>query len=668
MNRRKFLQAFAAAGAVTLQSSHALADDLEQSHPYSSDLLSHTSDPLLQLENEFISFSLFSDATATIDDRKHGAQWRMGPVALQDESEIDVGAVWVRTERSICEQYPGRFRGHREGKNIRFWVMGREMQPKGSFLVHVSLDGPWVEFRLLQIDEQLPSLSFPPSIESTSLVLPMHLGRWIQKPVESRFFYTFFSHLNMRWFGGLDENHGWIAVFPDENFVDSGVMLTEMSIAPTWLKERGQWAQPRTIRYRFVAGNYVTLARTYRDWAIEKGLHRDLKSKLVRTPALGNLTQGRLVSMVEATPRHGKEYDENVMRPWQGDPMLGSGPQVSFTHDQALECVHALPDAGVERALVVVRGWLPGGYDYSHPDVWPPEPKLGTIEDLKHLCDVSGGFAVALHDNYQDIYMQSKSWPHGVILERSGDRMPGGYWAGGQAYIVSARDGLEYGRRNWRSLEQLGLHAYYVDTTSAVQMYQSYKPGDTLTRSQDLANKVEMLRFFKSQGVVLGSEEGADFAVPYLDWNENRHSRQPGESVPLWPLVFHDAVVASRYTADDDGAEWAGGMVPRGRYPGWLEDMLWGYAVMSHIQDYAQRDAALHRMAEKQHVDAWFRQISTADMFDHRFLTSDFSLEQTFFSNGQSILVNFANEPQSYAGMHIPAHGYRILTDSGKNG
>jgi hypothetical protein len=668
MNRRKFLQTIAAAGAMSAQPAWPLGtsvSDVNAPHPFPHELNNPTGNkPLFQLENEFLRVTLFPDATSIILDRKHAAQWRMGPVAFQEEAEIDVGAVWLRTDRSICEQYPGRFRGRREGDNIRFWLLGREMEPKGSFLVHVALNGPWLEYRLLEIEEQLSNLNFPPPIESDSLVLPMHLGRWIQKPLEGRFFYTFFSHLNMRWFGGLKQNHSWIAVFPEPNFVDSGVMLAEMSASPTWLKQLGRWSEPRVVRYRFVEGNYVNLAKVYKDWAIEKGIHRSLTAKLATTPALAELTQGQLISIMEAEPKHGKEYDEDLLRPSTGDSMLGSGPRVMFTHDEVLECIGELPGVGVDRALVVVRGWIPGGYDYSHPDVWPPEPKLGSIAELKRLCASSARYPVALHDNYQDIYQQSKSWPHGVIRERNGKRMPGGYWAGGQAYILNARDGLTYARRNWQALSQLHLRAYFVDTTSAVQMYQSYEAGNTLTRSEDQANKEAMLAFFKTQGVILGSEEGADFAVPYLDWNENRHARQPGESVPLWPLVFHDAVVSGRYISDGSAADWAGERSAAAGAPLWLEDMLWGYVVMSRVDNYADRDTALRSMAAKQHVAAWFRRISTSAMVDHRFLTSDFTLEETRFSNGWGILVNFAGKPQTCGTIQVPAYGYKIFNSA----
>lgn len=677
MNRREFIRTSSVAGAVALGAGHLRAQTeatetacAEQSHPLPAGLSSEAAagQLLLQLETPYLSFTLFADATARIVDRKSDTEWRMGPVALQDESEIDIGSVWIRTERSICEQYPGRFRGQKEGENIRFWLLGRENHVKGSFLVRITLDGPWLEFRLLEIEERLPSLNFPPPIESASMVLPMHLGRWIRQPIKGRFFYTFYSHLNMRWFGGLDHNSpgqgsGWIAIFPEDNFVDSGVMAAELSASPVWLKSLGRWSEPRAVRYRFVTGSYVDLAMAYREWVIEKGIHRSLTKKLAATPLLANLTQGRLVSMIEAMPRHEKAYDEDILLKPEGDPMLGAGPRISFTHAQAQDCVNKLAKAGVERAIVVVRGWIPGGYDYSHPDIWPPEPHLGSIAELKQLCAGTGGFTVALHDNYQDIYRQSRSWPKGVIQMRSGDRMPGGYWAGGQAYIVNARDGLLYARRNWNSLAQLQLKAVFIDTTTAVQMYQSYEPGNALTRSQDLSSKIDLLRFFKSKGVVLGSEEGADFAAPYLDWNENRHARNAGESIPLWPLVYHDAIVSGRYSAHLDA--YMAGRRPAGKgkseiaAPAWLEDMLWGYALLSYIDNYEDHEAELRHMSEQRQVDAWFRQIGTAAMVDHRFLSSDNTLEQTSFSTGHSITVNFSDEPQSHEGLEIPAYGYR---------
>jgi len=659
MQRRGFLKGLSAAGALVASSAAPAIAAVPESAPTQAPPADwKAADVLSQMENEFLSVTLYADASATIQDRKTGATWRIGSVAPQEDSEIDIGHVWIRTGRSFCEQFPGRFRGSREGDNLRFFLTGREDKIKGSFLIHIALDGPWLEFRLLSVDETLPSLTFPPPIVSESLVLPMAVGRWIRKPIQERQFYTFFSQLNMRWFGGLKADQGWLAVFPQENFVDSGVMLTEMSAAPTWLKQRGKWGEPRSVRYRFVPGSYVELAMEYRQWAMQHGLHRSLIAKLADTPALANLLHGRIASIVEAQPRHGMRYDEDVLRSSQSDRLLGAGPHVLFTHAQAQQCMERLSGAGLNHALVVVRGWIPGGYDYSHPDVWPPEPQLGSVAELAQLCRGRDGFSVALHDNYQDIYEQSKSWPTGIIQMRNGDRMPGGYWSGGQAWIVNARNGLGYARRNWESLSQLPLKAIFIDTTSAVQPYQSYQPGNTLSRSQDVACKVELMQFFKSKGLLLGSESGADFAAPLLDWCENRHTRTAGETIPLWSLVFHDALVSARYQTGDLPMETsaAHSVGP----PRWLEDMLWGYAALSNMKDYAQMENVLKSIEQTRHMDEWFAKIATVAMVNHRFLTADGSLEETTFSNGCRIVVNFAAVEQSSASGAVAGHSYQI--------
>ena len=615
---------------------------------------------LQELENDFLKVTLYADASALIVDVRNESMWRMGPVALQEDSPIDIGEVWLRTERSVCEQYPGRFSGKTQGRDLHFSLLGRLREIKGGFTCRASLDGPWLEFRLIAIDESVPSLAFPPPIESESLVVPDGIGRWIRKPLNGRFFHIFFSDLNMRWFGGLRGHQGWLGFFPETNFVDSGLSLAEMSASPVWLKSLGKWSSDRVVRYTFQRGGYVELAKTYRSLAISKGLHRPLTEKAEATPALQNLLQGRLISFHTAAPRHPPSYDEDLLRHIADDKMIGTGTKANFRNSDVENLLRELPPAGVERALIVLRGWIRGGYDYSHPDIWPPDAALGTIKELQALCQHPDPYTVGLHDNYQDSYAHNPSFPSGVNRLPSGALMAGGYWWGGQSYILNSRDGLRYARRNWNELRTLQSRAMFIDTTSAVQTYESYEPQNLLTRSQDVAYKSELLKFFKEQKVMLGSEEGADFAIPFVDWNENRHDRVPGESVPLWPLVFHDAVACGRYVNESRELEFQRG---GGEYPFWLLDMLWGYFLLSRVRDPASWPDTKQMLTATRHVDEWFRRISTAAMTDHRFLTDDFQLEQTAFSNGCSIVVNFSSDPREYGGALIGPHGYRILND-----
>jgi len=665
MKRRSFLQLAGVAGAASMAPGKmppltAAAAVARQRFEFVAE---ESAVPTLiqSLRNDALDLAIFSDASAEIKDLRNGKTWRIGAVAFQEDSPIDVGAVWVRTERSICEQYPGRFAGRRDGEALRFMLLDRVQTPRGSFRVHATLDGPWLQLRISDVDESIPNLSFPPPVESDTLVIPQGVGRWIRKPLGGRHYLPFFSRLNMRWFGGTQGNHAWLALFPEKNLVDSGAMVTELSAFPVWQKSMESWSEPRVVRYTFLRGSYAELAKTYREWAIAHGLHRSLQEKAAAAPALQNLLQGRLISIYAAEARHDKKYREELLESPVGDDLIGTAPKVIFKNRDVQNILNELPEAGIHRALVVHRGWIHGGYDYSHPDVWPPDPALGTEEELGAMCARSDPYTVGLHDNYQDIYAHCPSFSKGVSRNIKRELLAGGYWGGGQAYILNSRDGLNYAMRNWEQIKTLRPRAMFIDTTSAVQCYESYARGNNLTRAQDVECKSALLQFFKAQGVVLGSEEGADFAVPYADWFENRHARVPGESIPLWPLVFHDAAACGRYVnAEAEAASWMGGAVEGRAYPAVLEDMLWGYFLLSSVKDVPGWPKQKQDWKSTAYVDDWFRSISTAAMTEHHFLTPEFSVEQTVFSNGRSIIVNFSKEVWKHDSTEVEAKSYRI--------
>jgi hypothetical protein len=652
----------AAAASGVLPSTAAIARDLQHPFPRS---ISGVPDVLADFSRGGLHVKLLSDATTTVLDLRNGVEWSHGPVALQEQGSVDEGAVWLRTERSVCEQYPGRFSGIPEGDGYRFRVLDGEGQSRGSFHLALAIEENALEWRILQIDASLPSLSFPTPLECESLVLPQRVGRWVRSPLRGRNCWPFFSALNMRWFGGLRGLEGYLAIFPEEQCADALVSASGMAAAPMWLQRLRDWKGSRTIRYEFLRGNYVALAKAYRTWAQAHGLHRSLVDKLHETPALSALTNGRLISCMQGEPgERSRYYEDQLAAPPSAD--AADKFKIHLTHRQAIQVLRELPAAGIPHALVVARGWIRGGYDWSHPDIWPPDDRLGSVEELRTLCASSGPFTVALHDNYQDSYQHNPSWPRGVNRTEQQRPMRGGYWDGGQAYILNAAAGLSYAQRNWKMEQQLGPRAIFVDTTSAVQTYQSYEPGRLQHRTEDLANKTRLLKFFKEQGIVLGSEEGADFAIPYIDWCENRHVRVAGESIPLWPLVFHDAVVSGRYTGDPIGAAWAGGIAAGKEYPAWLLEMLWGYAALTELGPFEQRTEAYERMRATRQADAWFAGVSTDSLDDHAFLASDGTLERTQFSSGRSIIVNFAPEPQTYDGRTVPGFGYSASDERGE--
>jgi hypothetical protein len=225
------------------------------------------------------------------------------------------------------------------------------------------------------------------------------------------------------------------------------------------------------------------------------------------------------------------------------------------------------------------------------------------------------------------------------------------------AILFNSATSLAYVRRNWEQLKTLGLRAIYSDTITAELFKQSWEPGHTQTRTQDEALKIELLRFFKAQGLVLASECGADFGVPWLDWAPAPPSgRIPGETIPLFSLVFHDCVFRCvGFFGNGQGFD------ARQLRTVSLAAMLEGYFFMAGgftAESWAKsRDAFVESFC----IDAWHAQIGLDRMTRHEFLTADFLVEQTTFSSGASIIVNFGACPAETPFGRVEANGYLII-------
>ena len=161
-----------------------------------------------------------------------------------------------------------------------------------------------------------------------------------------------------------------------------------------------------------------------------------------------------------------------------------------------------------------------------------------------------------------------------------------------------------------------------------------------------------MLKYYKDEGIVIGSENAGDFGMAYLDFLENRHSRVPGKTIPIWPLVYHDAAFCARYP---------GGNTSTVGEAGDMLDILWGYNVMWATGDFNNWKNSHEAFKKSLFVDTFHEKIATAEMTNHKFHGADLQVEQTEFSTGLSVLANFAGAPRTVEGKTVPANDYLIL-------
>ncbi len=610
-------------------------------------------DTLLRLENECLKIVVYANAAVDLLDKQTGEGWQMGPVALQEVEAIEHGHVWPRTDRSLCEEIPGRFSGVLDGQTVRYTMTGLLNEEIGQFSVHYRLDGRWFIVEIPAIDDSIPILTFPTPIVCDSLVLPINQGRWIRKPLTGRNFWRFPGTLNMRWFGGLRGDTGWMAIVADV-YADAGTLATEMAISPVWQQSLDAWRGTRAVHYTFTSNGYVGMAKTFRRWAQQHNLYKTLDEKICERPALKNLLGGRSISIMQAMPFQRARFEDRLMPIPARYAGTDEGVVSFFTHAETKALIEEAKALGMTRGMFTLHGWVRGGYDEVHPDIWPPEPALGSVNELRALCMEDDPYLVSLHDNYQDIYAQSPSFPHGTCRLRDNSPMKGGIWAGGQAYILDSSASLAYAQRNWPLLATLQPRAMYVDTVTAEQFKESFAPYETQTRAQDEERKIALLRFFREQGIILASESGADFGIPYIDWAPVPHSRTPGESIPLWSLVYHECLINIRGTF-----AWQHFDAPL-LHRTCLENMLWGYMLTIGFADRDCWREIKNFWANTTMVDEWFGRIGTAEMVDHRFLSEDGQLEQTEYANGAAIAVNFADESRDVDGVTVPPQGYLV--------
>ena len=613
---------------------------------------------ILKKENDYVSININENCEAILIDKTSGTEWKMGPMAFQEEGKILTGVAWERNERSFCDFYSGHFKAEKQGDDLRITLMGPPNdKTMGSFSCKVILDDKFIEFKVYDIDECLNSLVFPTPIESDSLVIPSGIGKWQKKdqPAWECFFLLQNGGMNMRWIGGLkeDEKHGWMAIM-GADYADTGFYTNNLSVSPAWLKSKGKWGEKRSVRYYFTSGGYVGLAKIFRQYAKDTGIFKSLKEKIKEVPSVKNLLGGRILSFFQCSTIHEDFYINQMLRVPQEVKENHGKVDVKISHAEVAAVIKEAKEWGMKKGVFNLRGTFNGGYDENHPDIWPPEPALGTVDELKNIiAENQDPYTVVLHDNYQDIYQHSESFPNGVVKDERGNLMPGGPWHGGLCYINCPTAGFEYAKRNWENLKTLGLTGYFIDTASCVQFYECYDEEHPLTRNEDWQTKRKLMQFFKEQGLVLGSENAADFGAADLDFLENRHEQVPGETIPLWNLVFHDAAFSARYGTNGT----SGGEPVR-----MLENMLWGYAAFWPVNNLADWRRKKQAFIDSLYVDEWHEKVGMDEMTNHKYLTEDGNAEQTEFSSGHAIIANFADEDRIIEGKTIKAQGYLILS------
>jgi hypothetical protein len=419
------------------------------------------------------------------------------------------------------------------------------------------------------------------------------------------------------------------------------------SIGPTWRSQLGRFGPLRSLRMAFLPkGNYVGLCKRYRRYVIESGLFVSLKEKIARDPLVQNLIGNPFTgaSVLRVIKPGGPRYNTK-------DPQ--SNTRLT-TFAENIERLRKLKAGGWEHLNVSLSGWPNQGYDHQHPDGLPPNKEGGGWEGMKAFFDACRelGYTCWMHDQYRDYYPDAPSYSpafavHEEDVVRQSTRFPGtrfhphdwkegyipfmNYWDGGTQTYLNNRYMLGHVQKNYRLLAEHGIHPQgsYNDVFGYIPPDEDFNPEHPNTHTESMKYRAAVFNWVRIHLGIVGTEDAADWTIPYVDYATSRQNRNPGSGndeasqdaipVPLYDLVYHDAIVTQ-----EGGNE--------------LRDFLYGHAASLGRVGTGARAEQVRRLA------ALHKRVGLLELTNHEFLNPERTLERTTFADVTTVTVDWGKK------------------------
>ena len=408
-------------------------------------------------------------------------------------------------------------------------------------------------------------------------------------------------------------------------------------IGPRWISQLARFNYPRSARMVFFEqGNYVEMAKRYRRYVMDTGQFVSLKEKIARTPAVASLlgTAQTRISILHNLSPDSDRYDTK--------DLSKNYSLVSF--DERAKQLRDLRSHGFDHVLVFISGWPHLGYDRQHPDSLPPPEKAGGWAGFKRLVDtcLELGYPYILHDQYRDYYLDAPSYdPQFAVREedarlpaqafpgsRFGDSKQGDmplmrHWDGGRQAYLNNRFWLGQLVKNYQLFFEHDIkpQGIYIDVIGYVPPDADFNPEHPTTRTEAMAGRAATMTWARHNLGIVATEAGADWTIPYVDLINQSGGGSKAILVPLYNLVYHDAVIVSYGARDQQSL---------------LRGILNGGVPELPITPTDEQTQTLMRAMMALH-----KRVGLLEMTRHEFLDSNYRSERTTFADGTTVTVDW---------------------------
>jgi hypothetical protein len=476
--------------------------------------------------------------------------------------------------------------------------------------------------------------------------------------------------LAMAWMGVVDNNleSGYMAIL--ETPYDAGLRTRRenglVTFSPVWMPSMGKFGYSRKVAYHFFdKGGYVAQAKTYRKYIWEKNQVASLKEKQKRFPAM--------------------------------EKMLGGVHIYVWDKARNIDFAKELKSSGIEKALFL--------WDANHT----PYPEPGFDNQLKELGYATGGYELFTDLKTRDtaFYEYDFNGPmrfaHTVYpgkFNQLAARKSDGKTYFNQFGHTTCPEAVrpEIYRKVEAKLKEFQHETYFLDVYQANGVFECYSEEHPLTREQFCQAVIKNHRIMEDKyNQYLGGEWGAEYVnahVAYVhgmmtlqrtwwgsgiekkgtiyytgDWRSNprptqmvgtrvandtylKYSINEYTRIPLYELVYHDAVVTSWRWEDGNHH------TPEIWWKKDLFNILYGSAPLWNLDRERWEEYKYTFIESYKNVCPWLQQIATDELVSHRFVSADHKVQESVFSSGKKVLVNFGDADFELNGTIVNGKGF----------
>lgn len=597
---------------------------------------------------------LFDPSTLALTLQSGETQWRLSATGAGDLSLLHNGSpVTLNPTAAGAVEVSAYRTGYSAGVKVRLSQYSAGNEPLDLDLtLLITLEGTGEELvcEIIAPDnrDRIQELVWPGSLvpdDFDHTVVPFMQGMLLPKTWQHHVWLydqlSFGRGLYMPWWGWQQGEAALWTMLETPN--DAGCRFEHPAGGPTrcatrWVSELGNWAYPRRVRFSTIPqGDYVDMARAYRQKVLESGHFVSLREKIARSARVERMLGAPVVHtsiLYHIQPDSSYYHKDN--------PELNDQLVTFQEREKQLEALAAL---GIDNAYVHLDGWGVRGYDNLHPDVLPPCEQAGGWEGMKALSETCErlGFTFAIHDQYRDYYLDAPSYQERhTVVDAAGNRSIHGVWYGGKQSILCSRFAPGYVRRNHQSLLAHGilLRGAYLDVFSVVPPDECFAPEHPVTRSQCLQFRGAALDSVRAWGGIVSSEEPSGWSIPHLDLVHHGpypldpnpgKGRAMGIPIPLFNLVYHDALLTP----------WSLG---RGAWGIPENDLGRLHGIANAGLPYLGITPSEDELRQVREMMAVQKRLAFTPLLNHDFLDAAWRTQRFVYADGTEITIDLEND------------------------